>query len=97
MRQSNLRHRRYGAPGGSQTVGTAVTPSGSLTVTLKEAANYLHVHVTTLRRMIRRGVIPVVRFGRTIRVYTPVLETIEPRKRRRARPRNGGGRRGRSR
>jgi len=61
---------------------TRATP---LLLTMAEAARRLRVHVTTLRAMIRRGVVPVVHFGRTVRVYAPALSTVQPRRRRRRR------------
>ena len=54
-------------------------------LTMSEAAGRLRVHVTTLRAMIRRGAVPVVRFGRTVRVYAPALTTAAPRRRHRKR------------
>jgi excisionase family DNA binding protein len=56
-----------------------------LLLTVTEAAQWLRVHVTTLRAMIRRGAVPVVRFGRTVRVYAPALATAAPLRRRRKR------------
>jgi excisionase family DNA binding protein len=52
---------------------------------MTEAARRLRVHVTTVRAMIRRGAIPVVRFGRTVRVYAPALATAAPLRRHRKR------------
>ena len=46
-------------------------PEPPLLLTVTEAARRLGVHVTTVRAMIRRGAIPVVRFGRSVRVYAP--------------------------
>jgi excisionase family DNA binding protein len=46
-----------------------------LLLTMTEAARSLRVHVTTVRAMIRRGDVPVVRFGRSVRVYAPALAT----------------------
>ena len=53
-------------------------PEPPLLLTVTEAARRLGVHVTTVRAMIRRGAIPVVRFGRSVRVYAPALATAAP-------------------
>jgi len=52
---------------------------------MTEAARRLRVHVTTVRAMIRRGAIPIVRFGRSVRVYDPALATAAPLRRHRKR------------
>jgi excisionase family DNA binding protein len=43
----------------------------SLLLTMTEAARRLRVRVKTLHAMIGRGAVPIVRFGRTVRVYAP--------------------------
>jgi excisionase family DNA binding protein len=64
----------------SERVGRAGT---NVVVTMAEAAQRLGIHVRTVQAMIRRGAIPVVRFGRSVRVYAPALATVAPRHRKR--------------
>jgi excisionase family DNA binding protein len=60
-------------------------PKSPLLLTMTEAARRLRVHVSTVRAMIRRGAIPVVRFGRSVRVYAPALAMVAPLRRHRKR------------
>jgi excisionase family DNA binding protein len=43
-------------------------------LSVREAADALHLHVSTVRRIIRAGGLPVVRLGRAIRVHPRDLE-----------------------
>jgi hypothetical protein len=45
---------------------------------MSEVARRLRVRVTTRRAMIWRGAVPVVRFGRTVRVYAPRARAGRP-------------------
>jgi excisionase family DNA binding protein len=61
--------------------GTRRPAQAPLLLSMTEAARRLRVHLKTLRAMIRRGDVPVVRFGRTVRVYAPALGGAAPMRR----------------
>jgi excisionase family DNA binding protein len=44
-------------------------------LTVPEFARAVRIHEETVRRMIRRGEIPAVRIGRTVRIRADVLES----------------------
>jgi excisionase family DNA binding protein len=44
-------------------------------LTLEEVADYLRVHLTTVRRWCREGQLPALRVGRTVRVRRADLDT----------------------
>lgn len=46
-------------------------------ITIHEAAKYTHLHPFTVRDMIARGIIQVVRLGRLVRVDLRALEMLD--------------------
>jgi excisionase family DNA binding protein len=78
--QARDRARSSSPSAAPRTTGRVGPP---LLVTLRQAAQRLRVHVTTIRAMIRRRALPAVRFGRTVRVYAPALAQARPLRRHR--------------
>jgi excisionase family DNA binding protein len=46
-------------------------------ITVQEAAEYIDLHLWTVRKMIARGLIPAVRLGRAVRVDLRALGMID--------------------
>ncbi len=57
---------------------------------VEEAATYLGVHYITVRRWIRQGRIPVVRFGTRVLIRQEALDQFIKQAERKGRPRPGG-------
>jgi putative molybdopterin biosynthesis protein len=55
---------------------SAATMTQDKNYTVEEAAEYLRVHPSTVRRLIKRGKIRVFRIGRDIRIRQKALETF---------------------
>lgn len=51
-------------------------PHGPALLTLRQAADRLNVNKRTVQRWIEKGLLRVVRFGRTVRIHEADLEDV---------------------